>query len=40
MNVCSCEAKGKGRAKGRPRNVTQRAFIDGGWWILGLGLEN
>ena len=28
-----CEAQGKGRAKGRPRNVTQRSFIDGGWWI-------
>ena len=23
----------KGRAKGRPRKVTQRSFIDGGWWI-------
>ena len=28
-----CEAQGKGRAKGRPRKVTQRCFIDGGWWI-------
>ena len=28
-----CEAQGKGRAKGRPRKVTQRSFIDGGWWI-------
>ena len=24
-----CEAQGKGRAKGRPRKVTQRSFIDG-----------
>ena len=30
----NCEAQGKGRAKGRPRKVTQRSFIDGGWWIL------
>ena len=28
-----CEAQGKGRAKGQPRKVTQRSFIDGGWWI-------
>ena len=28
-----CEAQGKGRAKGRPRKVTQRSFIDVGWWI-------
>ena len=28
-----CEAQGKGTAKGRPRKVTQRSFIDGGWWI-------
>ena len=28
-----CEAQGKGRAKGRLRKVTQRSFIDGGWWI-------
>ena len=27
-----CEAQGKGRAKGRPRKVTQRSFID--WWIV------
>ena len=26
-----CEAQGKGRAKGRPRKVTQRSFIDGGY---------
>ena len=25
-----CEAQGKGRAKGRPRKVTQRSFIDRG----------
>ena len=29
-----CEAQGKGRAKGRTRKVTQRSFIDGGWWIV------
>ena len=29
-----CEAQGKGRAKGRPREVTQRSFIDGGWWMV------
>ena len=30
-----CEAQGKGRAKGRPRKVTKRSFIDmdGGWWL-------
>ena len=30
-----CEAQGKGRAKGWPRKVTQRSFIDmdGGWWL-------
>ena len=28
-----CEAQGQGRAKGRPFKVTQRSFIDGGWWI-------
>ena len=28
-----CEAQGKGRAKGRPRKVTRRKIIDGGWWI-------
>ena len=30
-----CEAQGKGRAKGRPRRVTKRSFIDmdGGWWL-------
>ena len=26
-----CEAQGNGRAKGRPRKVTQRSFIDGGY---------
>ena len=30
----NCEAQGKGRAKGRPRKVTQRSFIDGGWWMV------
>ena len=29
-----CEAQGKGRAKGRPRKVTQRSFIDSGWWMM------
>ena len=29
-----CEAQGKGRAKGRPRKVTQRSFMDGGWWLV------
>ena len=29
-----CEAQGKGRAKARPRKVTQRSFIDGGWWMV------
>ena len=28
-----CEAQGKGRARGGPRKVTQRSFMDGGWWI-------
>ena len=30
----NCEAQGKGRSKGRPRKVTQRSFIDGGWWVV------
>ena len=30
----SSEAQGKGRAKGRPWKVTQRSFIDGGWWMV------
>ena len=29
-----CEAQGKGRAKGRPRKVTKRSFMDGGWWLV------
>ena len=30
-----CEAQGKGRAKARPLvTVTQRSFIDGGWWLV------
>ena len=33
-NNCNCEAQGKGRAKGRPRKVTKRSFIDGGWWMV------
>ena len=33
LNV-NCETQGKGRAKGRPRKVTQRSFIDGGWWMV------
>ena len=33
VNVPYCEAQGKGRAKGWPRKVTQRSFIDGEWWI-------
>ena len=30
----SCEAQGKGRAKGRLRKVTQRSFIDYRWWMV------
>jgi len=30
----NCEAQGKGRAKGRPRKVTQRSFIDCRWWMV------
>ena len=26
--IDSCEAQGKGKAKGRPRKVTKRSFID------------
>ena len=33
QNNC-CEAQGKGRANGRPRKVTQRSFIDYGWWMV------
>ena len=33
FDLSYCEAQGKGRAKGRPRKVTQRSFIDGGWWM-------
>ena len=29
-----CEAQGKGRARGGPRKVTERSFIDGGWWMV------
>ena len=30
----NCEAQGKGRARGGPRKVTERTFIDGGWWMV------
>ena len=33
VEFANCEAQEKGRAKGQPRKVTQRSFIDGGWWI-------
>ena len=29
-----CEAQGKGRARGGHRKVTQRSFMDGGWWMV------
>ena len=29
-----CEAQGKGRARVGPRKVTQRSFMDGGWWMV------
>ena len=29
-----CEAQGKGRARGGPWKVTQRSFMDGGWWMV------
>ena len=29
-----CEAQGKGRTRGGPRKVTQRSFMDGGWWMV------
>ena len=33
--ICiNCEAQGKGRARGGPRKVTQRSFMDGGWWMV------
>ena len=34
IRMQNCEAQGKGRAKGRPRKVTQWSFIDGGWWMV------
>ena len=34
LKVSNCEAQGKGRAKVRPRKVTQRSFMDGGWWMV------
>ena len=33
VNSC-CEAQGKGRARSGPRKVTQRSFMDGGWWMV------
>ena len=30
----NCEAQGKGRARGGPRKVTERLFMDGGWWMV------
>ena len=33
LHMGNCEAQGKGRARGGPRKVTQRLFLDGGWWI-------
>ena len=29
-----CEAQGKGRARGGPRKVTERSFMDCGWWMV------
>ena len=34
--ILNCEAQGKGRARGGPRKVTQRLFIDCGWWMVGI----
>ena len=34
LDSVNCEAQGKGRARGRPKKVTQRSFIDGGWWMV------
>ena len=34
MSVYNREAQGKERAKGRPRKVTQRSFIDCRWWMV------
>jgi len=33
-NETYCEAQGKGRARGGPRKVTERSFMDGGWWMV------
>ena len=33
-DIFNCEAQGKGRARGAPRKVDQRPFIDGGWWMV------
>ena len=32
--LSNCEAQGKGRARGGPRKVTERSFMDGGWWLV------
>ena len=32
--IIYCEAQGKGRARGGPRKVTERSFMDGGWWMV------
>ena len=34
IRIYSCEAQGKGRARCGPRKVTQRSFMDGGWWMV------
>ena len=34
MTIVNCEAQGKGRAKVGPRKVTQKSFMDGGWWMV------
>ena len=34
IKLLYCEAQGKGRARGGPRKVTQRSFMDGGWWMV------
>ena len=32
--IIYCEAQGKGRARGGPRKVTERSFMDSGWWMV------
>ena len=34
FHIAYCEAQGKGRARGGPRKVTERSFMDGGWWMV------